>query len=121
MKEIEVKTSKKCEVVDITELIEAKGKAVLVFVPHATCGLVINEFEENIKEDMERYFGGMAKGEWKHNAIDDNAEAHLSAALLKPFILIPVSGGRLLLGTWQRVLLIELDGPRKRRVIIQDL
>lgn len=121
MKKIEVRTSKKCDVLDITPFIEAKGKAVLVFVPHATCALAINEFEPNIKEDMENYFGKMAEGEWKHNSIDDNAEAHLSSALLKPFLVIPVDKGQLVLGTWQRVLLIEFDGPRKREIIIQDL
>jgi secondary thiamine-phosphate synthase enzyme len=54
-----------------------------------------------------------------HNSIDDNAEAHLLSALISPSLTVPTENGKLHLGTWQRIMLVELDGPRKRRVIVK--
>jgi secondary thiamine-phosphate synthase enzyme len=59
-----------------------------------------------------------AGGGWLHDRIDDNAHAHIKAALLGPSELVPVRGGDLLLGTWQRLILMEFDGPRKRRISV---
>ena len=61
------------------------------------------------------------RGEWLHDRIDDNAHAHIKAAILGPSELIPVQDGELLLGTWQGIMLIEFDGPQKRRVSVQLL
>ena len=55
---------------------------------------------------------------WLHDRIDDNAHAHIKAAILGPSETLAVSGGELVLGTWQRLLLMEFDGPRKRRVAV---
>ncbi len=117
-----VETTKRVEVVDITDEVGKRigdGKACLVFVPHATAALIINEFEPNIKSDYEGLFSKIAKGSWKHNSIDNNAEAHLLSALISPSILVPVKNGRLELGTWQSIMLVELDGPRKRRIAVR--
>jgi len=59
-----------------------------------------------------------AGGSWQHNRIDNNAEAHLMASLMGSSTCLPVSGGQVELGTWQRIMLIELDGPRERRVTV---
>jgi secondary thiamine-phosphate synthase enzyme len=59
-----------------------------------------------------------ASGGWLHDRIDNNAHAHIKAALLGPSELVPVQSGGLLLGTWQRLILMEFDGPRKRRVSV---
>ncbi|MEM2908666.1 MAG: secondary thiamine-phosphate synthase enzyme YjbQ [Candidatus Bilamarchaeaceae archaeon] len=120
--EFYVETKKRIEIIDITSKVEERigsGDAVVVFVPHATAALIINEFEPNIKADYENFFSKIAKGEWKHNVIDDNAEAHILGALISPSIVVPAEGGKLSLGTWQRIMLVELDGPRKRRVIVK--
>jgi len=120
--EFEVNTNKSIEVIDITSQVEEMvkdGKACLVFTPHATAAVIVNEFEPNIKSDYEKFFSEMAKGNWKHNAIDNNAEAHLLSALSSPSIILPVKDGRLELGTWQSIMLVELDGPRKRKVIVR--
>lgn len=124
--EFSVSTSKKIEVVDITdqvaEKIQKDANALLVYVPHATAAIVINEYEPNIKKDMEEYFGSMIpKKDWLHNAIDDNAESHLGSAVLGSSVLIPIERGELQLGTWQRIILVDLDGPRERRVIVKTL
>ena len=119
-----VETKKRIEVVDITdEVVKGieKGEACLVYVPHATAALIVNEFEPNIKADYEKFFSKIAKGEWKHNKIDNNAEAHLLSALISPSVTVPIKDDKLELGTWQRIMLVELDGPKKRRIIVKTL
>jgi secondary thiamine-phosphate synthase enzyme len=62
------------------------------------------------------------KNDWLHDRIDDNAQSHILASILGPSETIPVEGGELLLGTWQTILLVELDGPRpERRIAVQVL
>jgi len=58
------------------------------------------------------------EGVWRHDRVDRNGAAHLKSAILGPGETIPVRDGRLLLGTWQAIMLIDLDGPRQRRVIV---
>ncbi|MBN2478588.1 YjbQ family protein [Candidatus Micrarchaeota archaeon] len=125
MKTISIKTSKKIEVLDITEKIADNAgecRAVLVFAPHATAALAINEYEPNIKSDYElAYQGIVPKEDYAHNKIDDNAEAHILSSILSPSLIIPVENKKLVLGTWQSILFVELDGPRTRRIHIQTL
>ena len=119
-----IETKKRIEVIDITdEVVKSigKGDACLVYVSHATAALIVNEFEPNIKSDYEKFFSKIAKGEWKHNAIDDNAEAHLLSALISPSVTVPIKDDKLELGTWQRIMLVELDGPRKRKITVKTL
>jgi secondary thiamine-phosphate synthase enzyme len=91
-----------------------------VFVPHATAAIVINENDDpNLCADL---LDALAKlvpeGVWRHDRVDHNGAAHIKAAILGPSETIPVRGGRLLLGTWQAIMLVDLDGPRQRRVIV---
>ena len=127
MGRFEVKTRKKLEVVDITPKVEKQisdkeAKAVLVYVPHATAPLVINEFEPRLKSDMEEFFSSLVPDrKWKHDEIDDNASSHLLSALLSPSATVPLENGRLALGTWQRIILVDLDGPRNRKITVTPL
>ena len=117
-----VETRKAIEVIDITDEVEkftGKGSACLIYVPHATAALIVNEHEPNVKADYEEFFSKIAKGNWRHNNIDNNAEAHLLSALISPSITVPLETGRMQLGTWQRIMLVELDGPRKRKIIVK--
>lgn len=117
-----VETRKRVEVVDITDEVAKRideGNACLIFVGHATAAIIINEYEPNIKADYEKFFSNLAKGEWSHNSIDNNAEAHLLSALISPSILVPIKNKKLDLGTWQRIMLVELDGPRKRKITVK--
>ena len=124
---IEVTTGHKLETVDITQdvnRIVADGDVeeglCSVYVPHATAAIVINEnADPNICEDLQDALDRLIEdGIWKHDRIDGNGAAHIKAAILGPAETIPISHGRLLLGTWQAVMLIELDGPRTRRIVI---
>ncbi len=132
MKEFTIKTSKREQLVDITqqvneivaELANTQDlRAILVFVPHATCALVVNEnYDEAVQDDVLEALRKIApKGVWKHDAIDDNGDAHVKAALVGPSIVLPVEQGRLKLGTWQSLALAEFDGPRERRVLLIPL
>ncbi len=126
--ELDVYTTKAVEVVDITKQVqESVWKSdvthglVLVFTKHTTTGLIINEHEGNLLEDivenMERL---VPEGEgYKHNRIDRNAHSHIRASLLlNPQVVVPVDAGELQLGPWQRIMLVELDGPRHRKATI---
>ncbi len=122
---IEVKSRSKLDVVDVTNevtrwLSEVKaGNGILVaYTPHTTAALAINEGEKGLLEDILEFLRELTKPErmWKHNIIDDNAHAHLGNIVIGGDRVIPVSNGKLALGTWQRLLLVEMDGPRVRRI-----
>ena len=125
---MEIVTSRQIEIVDITDGIEryvndcGREKGIcLVYSLHTTTALIINEADEALLNDilklMER-IAPQAAG-YQHDRGDGNAHAHLRAALLGSSVIIPVEKGGLALGTWQRILFIEMDGPRKRRLSIR--
>jgi secondary thiamine-phosphate synthase enzyme len=122
MQRLDVRSRRQIEVIDITENIEKsitsqRGKMCFVFAPHTTAALTINEAESGLMRDIEEVCSMLLpKIKYEHNLIDNNAEAHILSSFFKPSLLIPMNDGRLLLGTWQRVLFIELDGPRQRKV-----
>lgn len=128
-KEIFLSTKKRIEVIRITELINQviiesgiKSGMVTVYVPHATAAIIVNEFEPRLADDYVEWIRKYIpiKADWKHNEIDDNAYAHIASAIIGPERTIPLQNGHLVLGTWQEVMLLELDGPRDlRRIIIQ--
>lgn len=125
---MEIVTSRQIEIVDITDGIEryvndcGREKGIcLVYSLHTTTALIINEADEALLNDilklMER-IAPQAAG-YQHDRGDGNAHAHLRAALLGNSVIIPVEKGGLALGTWQRILFLEMDGPRKRRLSIR--
>ena len=128
MTEFRVRTTKKQEMVDITnrvaDLVKQSGVSegiCLVYVPHATAAVAVNEnADPNVCEDILDALAALVpQGKWRHDRIDDNAAAHIKATILGPSETVPVRGGRLRLGTWQSVMLVELDGPRERTVIVE--
>ncbi|MCD6403816.1 MAG: YjbQ family protein [Nanoarchaeota archaeon] len=128
MKEIKVSTKGKFDIINLTDLVEreirdVKEGVALVFLPHATSALILNEDEEGLREDILNKLRELVpeKGDYLHNRIDDNAHAHILSSLLKQFVLLPVKDGRLVRGTWQELLLLEFDGPRERRVLMEIL
>ncbi len=128
MKDFFVKTARKYQVIDITprvqEIVEQDGSTdglCCIFVPHATAAVTINEnADPNIGEDLQDALAKLIpEGIWRHDRIDGNAAAHIKAAILGPSETVPVKDGRLVLGTWQSLMLVEFDGPRQRKVIVQ--
>jgi len=101
-----------------------KDGFVLVSVPHTTCGLVVNEDEEGLRRDIVRMVGSLLTPlagpvGFEHDHVDNNAQAHLTSILLGHSVHLPVSSAAPVLGTWQSVFLIEVDGPRSRRLDIR--
>ena len=125
--EFQVRSQRKYQMLDITEQVaDIVGKAKLseglcsVYVTHATAAVVINENDDpNVCEDvLDALDKLIPEGVWRHDRVDGNAAAHIKSAILGPGETIPVRDGRLVLGTWQAIMLVELDGPRERRVIV---
>lgn len=126
METIEIRTKSRSEIIDITEEIEKilKGSGIaLIFTPHTTASIILNEAENRLLEDildaLERLVPQNAR--YRHNEIDNNATAHIKASLLGNSVLVPFENGKLQLGTWQRVLFLEFDGPRTRKVYVKVL
>jgi len=126
--EFSVRTREKKELVDITSQVRGevaksgiKDGIAIVFVPHATAALYLNEHEGGLMRDVLSFLDEIIpqNRSYLHNRIDDNATAHLGSIVFKPFVVMPLTEGRLDVGTWQNVFLLEMDGPRTRRVIIK--
>ena len=125
--EIGVETRRRFELVDVTGRVEdwlsahgARDGVLTVFVPHTTAAILINEAEPGLMEDILSLMRELTRpgAGWMHNRIDNNAHAHLGNVLVGPSVSIPVAGGRPRLGTWQRIMLLEMDGPRRRRLVL---
>lgn len=120
--DLSVATDAHTDVVDITDRIEdalpADAEGVwTVFVDHTTAGVVINEAEPRLLEDIESFVADLAPDSgWEHDALDGNADSHLRALVLGQSVALPVASGAPDLGTWQSVLLVDCDGPRQRTV-----
>ncbi len=124
---LRLRTRRKFEVVDLTPGVAAVVErsrlaegVCTVFVRHATAAIVINEnADAGVRADIVAALDKLfPEGVWEHDRVDDNGAAHLKAAFLGPSESVPVRGGRLLLGTWQGIALVECDGPRDREIIV---
>jgi secondary thiamine-phosphate synthase enzyme len=122
-----VRTTRQRECIEITDqvrdLVRKSGVErglCHVMALHATAAIAINENDDpNIGLDLLDALERMAPAGagWRHDRIDNNAHSHIQAALLGPSELIPVEAGDLVLGRWQGILLVELDGPRAQRTV----
>jgi secondary thiamine-phosphate synthase enzyme len=128
-KSLTVFSSARYQLVDITSQIEkivtetkTEEGICLVFAPHSTAAVILTENEEGLKNDWLRVLQKQVEGlSFKHNQIDDNADSHILAGILGQGKTIPIENSRLSRGTWQQIFLVELDGPRERKVIIKIL
>ncbi len=128
MEEFSVKSSRKYQMIDVTvQVAEAVKKSPVnegiccVYTPHTTAAITVNENDDpNVCEDvLDALATLIPEGSWRHDKVDNNAAAHIKAAIIGPSEAIPVKEGKLLLGRWQAVMLVELDGPRERKVIVE--
>ena len=127
MTEFSIRTSRKREMIDLTarvaEVVADAGVVeglCSVYTPHATAAIVVNENDDpNVCVDvLDALDKLIPAGVWRHDRVDGNAASHIQATILGPGETIPVREGKLMLGTWQSVMLVELDGPRERRVLV---
>jgi secondary thiamine-phosphate synthase enzyme len=131
VREISLSTERRTQLVEITSEVQqaldgADGaSAALVFVPHTTAGLTVNEHADpavarDLEAAMERIVGD--DWGWQHiEAGEENAPSHVRASLAGPQVVVPVEDGRLALGTWQGIFFCEFDGPRQRKVYVTPL
>lgn len=95
---------------------------LVVFCPHTTCGITINEgFDPDVARDMTRFFHERIPQHGNFHHAEGNSDAHIKAGLFGASAHIIVEQGKLLLGTWQAVWLFEGDGPRERQVWLKWL
>ncbi len=124
MIEIKIRTSQRVEAVDITEEVSralkgAKGHGAHLFCLHTTCGLTINEnADPAVMKDVMDALDRLVPADYPYKHGEGNSDAHMKSSLLGCSVMIPLSGGRLVLGTWQGVYLMEFDGPRERKVVV---
>jgi secondary thiamine-phosphate synthase enzyme len=128
MREIQVRSRAGRELVDITRHVAAAARetggdgAWLVFVPHTTAGVTINEgADPAVADDILRALESTIPEDqpWKH--AEGNSPAHVLSTLVGSSVLVAVEEGELALGTWQAIFLCEFDGPRSRKVWLQKL
>jgi secondary thiamine-phosphate synthase enzyme len=126
-REFSFTTHKRREIVDITDEVlrsvresGVRNGILVVQLPHATASLVLNEDEEGIKQDLLNKLEELvpSRSGYLHDQIDDNAHAHLKAAIIGSSRVLPIIDGKVARGTWQNFLVIEEDGPRTRTVVI---
>jgi secondary thiamine-phosphate synthase enzyme len=130
VREITLRSERRTQLIDITRDVQAAvegadGAAALVFVPHTTAGVTINEHADPaVARDFERALERIVGDEWgwQHvEAGEENAPSHIRSGLMSPQVVVPLDGGRLVLGTWQGIFFCEFDGPRPRRVLVSVL
>jgi secondary thiamine-phosphate synthase enzyme len=129
-----IDTTRRTELFDLTDRVMAMVRAlhvregtVSLFSMHTTCTLFINEFQRALVADIEKFLEVVVErnAEWMHNDPEHsdcdrmNADSHLRALLLGHSVTLQVSGGEVVLGQWQRILMAELDGPRARTLRLQ--
>src|SRR5919206_635277 len=130
MEELTVTTDRHTQLIDITPGVRdavrgRDGAAVLVYVPHTTAGLTINEHADPmVARDFEMALEQIVPEGWGWQHIEEgeeNAPSHPRASLMGPQVLVPLRDGALALGTWQGIFFCEFDGPRTRKVYVTVL
>jgi secondary thiamine-phosphate synthase enzyme len=130
--EIHLQTERRTQLVDITQQVQdALGSlngaaAALVYIPHTTAGVTINEgADPAVAQDLEAALEKVVDDRWDWKHVEDpdgpNAPSHIRASLMSPQILIPLDEGKLALGKWQGIFFCEFDGPRERKVYVTPL
>ena len=127
MQRITVKTRKKREVLDITDTVEAslhknhsQGTGIVnLFILHTTAALTTADLDPGTDLDMLDAFEAMIpKLRYRHPHNPTHVPDHILSALIGTSVALPFERGQILLGTWQRIVLIELDGPRERELVV---
>ena len=131
LSEFAVKTERRTQAVDVTRQVRealgdaAEAAAALVYVPHTTAGVIVQErADPAVGRDIERALERIVGDEWgwEHvEAGEENAPSHVRAALTATSVVLPLRDGDLALGTWQAIFLCEFDGPRRRSVYVTTL
>ncbi len=125
MEDLRIRTTRSVEARDITRdvatMVKAGGggRIVHVYTPHTTCGIMINEHADpDVVKDIMDGLERLAPKDYPYRHSEGNSHAHIRSALVGSSVTIPLRQGRMALGTWQGIFLMEFDGPRERKVIV---
>ena len=132
MRELRLRTERQSQLVDITRLVReavaggSDASAVLVYVPHTTAGVTVNEHADPaVARDFEAALERIVPADWSWQHVEEgeeNAPTHIRASFMGPSVVIPLrEDGSLALGTWQGVFFCEFDGPRERSIYVSLL
>lgn len=125
---MDIQTTTRTELIDITDRVRAivkesgvKDGICIISTPHTTGGIIVNENEHRLRTDILGMLEMLVpeNKSYAHDSIDNNAHAHLRAVLLGNSAAIPIEDSHLILGTWQSIFFVELDGPRNRSVNVK--
>ena len=127
IKRLEVQTGSRTQLIDITSQVKAflrsvavSSGAIIVYVPHTTCGITINEnVDPSVKEDITAFLSRIIPCNGPYCHAEGNSDAHIKASITGSSVTVIIESGALILGTWQGIFLAEYDGPRKRSVLIK--
>ena len=124
--QIDVRTDRRAQFVEITDRVAGAVRAAgvtegacTVYVPHTTAGVTINEnADPSVVRDMLAHLDKLVPENGGYTHAEGNADSHIKASMMGASVTVPVSGGRLALGTWQGIYFCEFDGPRSRRFVV---
>lgn len=126
MREIKVVSKKRSEMIDITSDIQRivndtdiKKGLVVVYVPHTTAGITINEgADPSVQRDIIETLKSLVPESGDYHHMEGNSDAHIKASILGSSVIVLIENKRLVLGTWQHIFFFEGDGPRHRKVYL---
>ncbi len=123
---LNIKTVSNRQVIDITDQVQrllAKDTCVCtVFVAHTTCAVTTADLDPGTDLDLlDAVWEMIPKLNYRHPHDPAHVPAHLASSIIGPSVTVPIENGRLILGTWQRIILVELDGPRERSLVVTTL
>ncbi len=129
MKELHISSSRRNQMIDITEEVEQLIREekiiegyIIVYVPHTTAGITINEgADPSVQQDIIETLEKLVPEHASYHHSEGNSDAHIKASMLGSSITVLISKGRLVLGTWQHLFFYEGDGPRHRTVYIHSI
>ena len=129
MREIKVKSINRNEMIDITSEVQdiiniekLSNGIALVYVPHTTAGLTINEgADPSVQRDIITTLRKLVPESGDYHHMEGNSDAHIKASLLGSSVSVIVKNSNIMLGTWQHIFFYEGDGPRNRRVFVETI
>ena len=126
---LQINTTALKQIIDLTDQVQSVVRQAKLteglcslFVSHTTAGVTTGEIGEGTDQDFLQIVEEIIpRIRFRHAHDPSHAWSHMAASILGPSLTIPVSAGQLILGTWQSVMLVELDGPRERNVYVTCL
>ncbi|NYT04619.1 MAG: YjbQ family protein [Candidatus Methanofastidiosa archaeon] len=124
---INLKTNKRIDSIEITKDVESiisksnffSGLCV-IYSPHTTSGIMINEgYDPSVVDDLNNFLSGLVPHNRNYKHLEGNSDAHIKSSIIGPSKTIIIENGKLSLGTWQQIFFMEFDGPRSRNIYVK--